>query len=478
MTLSKLHYVNVGEHGTFKGSSTPQADINALFDHLESKPSHNKMFIHFHGGLVKESEGEKTAQRMIDTFDKTDAHVVSFVWETGFGETVTRNLGKISNTSLFKKILEIVARKVGSKLGLSVDGAKGMPDMGYAEVMEELSKPQPLEDYEPAARGNSRQIRESELYIIEQEVFIELEEEGDTEAEMAVLLETEAPQSELFDQRYAIDTANEGERGPITLAVLKALAAIVVNVIRRYIKKTDHQLFPTIVEEVLRELYLADFGKWMWSGMKNIAEDGMWKPNDGLSGQQQHVGTYFWRKLYEFKQTHPEFVVDLCGHSAGSIVVCNLLKNAALQGKEIPVRNIFLLAPACLTELFYEELLTKPARYQHLRMYTMTDDGERGDQLVKHVYPYSLLYLVSGLFEAETDTPILGMQRFLTRSNTYTDEKVFQAVSTFFNDENLISPITLETALPGFQCSSAAHGDFDNDPLTLASLKHIVSVNP
>ncbi len=474
MTLSKLHYVNVGEHGTFQGSSTPQPDIDALFDHLEAN-SVRKMLIHFHGGLVKEEDGEETAQRMIDTFAGTDVHVVSFVWETGFGETVTRNLDKISSTALFKKILEIVARKVGSKLGLNVDGARGMADMGYPEVREELAKTRPLEDFEPVARGKSDQIREAELYIIEDEVFLELEEEITTQSEVATLLETEAPQTELFDQKYALDNTEEGAKGPITLAVLKALAAIVVKVIRRYIRKTDHSLYPTIVEEVLRELYLADFGKWMWSGMKAIAEDGMWKSNTGLSGQNQHVGTYFWGKLYDYQQKHSDFKLDLCGHSAGSIAVCNLLKNAALQGKEIPVRNLFLLAPACRTDLFYKEILTQPDRFENLRMYTMTDEGERMNQLLQHVYTHSLLYLVSGLFEEETDTPILGMQRFLTKSNTYTDPTIFKAVSTFFNETNLISPITLEAALDGFRCSSATHGDFDNDPLTLASLKHIAT---
>lgn len=476
MTLSKLHYINVGEHGTFAGSSTPQPDIDALFGYLEENDK-RKILIHFHGGLVKEEEGEETAQRMIDTFEGTDVHVVSFVWETGFGETVTRNLDKISSTALFKKILEIVARKVGSKLGLNVDGARGMADMGYPEVRDELAKTRPLEDYEPVARGRSNQIKESELYIIEDEVFLELEEEITMQSEVATLLETEAPQTELFDQQYAIDSTEESAKGPITLAVLKALASIVVKVIRRYIRKTDHSLYPTIVEEVLRELYLADFGKWMWSGMKAIAEDGMWKSNAGLSGQNQYVGTYFWEKLSDYQQKHPHFKLDLCGHSAGSIAVCNLLKNASLQGKEIPVRHIFLLAPACRTDLFYEEILTKPTRYQHLRMYTMTDEGERMNQLLNRVYTHSLLYLVSGLFEEETDTPILGMQRFLTKSNTYTDPVMFQKVSTFFNEENLISPITLEAALDGFRCSSTTHGDFDNDPLTLASLKHIATQN-
>ncbi|WP_149243060.1 hypothetical protein [Dyadobacter sp. 32] len=476
MTLSKLHYVNVGKHGTFEGSSTPQSDIDALFEYL-GKNNKRKVLIHFHGGLVKETDGEETAQRMIATFEGTDVHVVSFVWETGFGETVIRNLDKISSTALFKKILEIVSRKVGTKLGLNVDGARGMADMGYPEVREELTKTRPLEDYEPVARGRSNQIKESELYIIEDEVFQELEEEINTKSEVAILLETEAPETELFDQQYAIDSTQRGERGPITLAVLKALAAIVVNVIRRYIRKTDHSLYPTIVEEVLRELYLADFGKWMWSGMKAIAEDGMWKSNNGLSGQQQHVGTYFWGKLFEYKQKHPDFKLDLCGHSAGSIAVCNLLKNAFIQDKEIPVRYIFLLAPACRTDLFYDEILTKPTRYEHILMYTMTDEGERMNQLLNRVYTHSLLYLVSGLFEQETDMPILGMQRFLTKSNTYADPVMFEKVSAFFNDENLISPITLDAALDGFRCSSTTHGDFDNDPLTLASLKHITTQN-
>ena len=51
----------------------------------------------------------------------------------------------------------------------------------------------------------------------------------------------------------------DGQRG-IAMAFLANLARIVIRVIRRYIRKREHGLLATTVEEILREFYVAEIG--------------------------------------------------------------------------------------------------------------------------------------------------------------------------------------------------------------------------
>lgn len=467
MTLNKLHYINVDKHGTFDRSETFQADIDAIFQGITTK----KMVIHFHGGLVPKESGKETAERMMNNFLGSNSHVVSFVWETGLMEIIKSNLTELNQTELFNKLIEIVTKKVGDKLGLDAVGAKGINEMDYEEVKQELKKTKPLVKYEPTAIKKAKKINESKLPKIQDDIEDELADEFPINSDLVTVLEKEAPKTALFDQQFSIKKNQEGQKGIISLAVLKELASIVIKVIKRYMNHTQHDLYPTIVEEVLRAFYIADFGKWAWEQMKEIAHKGMWEPNDGILPKKQHVGTYFMMKLNEHIAKNPDFKVDLIGHSAGSIAVCHLFRNFP----NFKVRNVILLAPACTSQLFYDEILTKPNRYQNLTMFTMDDEGEKNDQLLKFVYTHSLLYLVSGLLEKETDTPILGMQRFLNKKETFENQIVFNEIAKFFNKSNLIVPKTENTAPNGFQCNSISHGDFDNDELTLASLKHIIN---
>jgi len=110
-------------------------------------------------------------------------------------------------------------------------------------------------------------------------------------------------------------------------------------------------------------------------------------------------------------------------------------------------------------------------------MITMTDELERRDAVLGHdkgyIYPSSLLYVVSGMFEetnakAYPDAPILGMQRFATVSGLDPQEQsTAKAIAAFFQapDHGIISSPT-----PGVSVADA-HGDFDNEPLTLATAR-------
>lgn len=472
--VSKLHYLNLGQGGKFKSdgaTSSTAADVDALFQHLATAP-HKKLILHFHGGLVSEENGLKIARKMAENYKDT-GHAYTFVWETGLVETLLASFDKVQETGLFQELKKVVVRKVCEKLGIEETGARGSAPLDAAQVDQELSASRPFERMEARARGGAEKIEESRLPMLELQIEAELEEELDGRADLQKMLQPGTP---------------DGQRG-IAMAFLANLARIVIRVIRRYIRKREHGLLATTVEEILREFYVAEIGTLIWDGMKEKARNGMWMPNTGLQNDERHGGFYFLEKLEAFLGANPGWTVDLVGHSAGSIAICHMLRAAHEHGfNQIKARWILLLAPACRTKLFYEQVVRHPERFEKIRMFTMTDDCEQTDHLASLAYPRSLLYLVSGILESnkypdETDDLegdgdffILGLMRQFGDHPYYQKSAVLQEVRRFFDtgDRLVLSPCDIAAPIPGAFCRSEKHGNFDNDEPTLASLAFLL----
>ena len=118
------------------------------------------------------------------------------------------------------------------------------------------------------------------------------------------------------------------------------------------------------------------------------------------------------------------------------------------------------MAPACTVELFNEvyahflaESSTSP-KIEQLVIYNLAADLELCDT-VTPFYNKSLLYLVSNSFEEETETPILGMQKF--SQHVEVSSKITIEVSQ-----------GVQTA--GTTTASKTHGGFDNDRFTMNSI--------
>jgi hypothetical protein len=70
-----------------------------------------------------------------------------------------------------------------------------------------------------------------------------------------------------------------GEKGVSLVAAAWLVAKVAIATVRRRLRGTDHDIFPTAVEELLRPAYLADLGKFAWDGMKEVGQ-AMWR-DDG-----------------------------------------------------------------------------------------------------------------------------------------------------------------------------------------------------
>ena len=266
------------------------------------------------------------------------------------------------------------------------------------------------------------------------------------------------------------DLAPYGTKGVLSwYKVAKFIAGLVVRVVKRFITGRDHGVYITVVEEVLRGLYADKLGKFIWDTMKQDTADAF--------KEDMHCGGYALIKMLKAKMDNDGSlpVITLVGHSTGAIYIRHFIESATKQIDNIKF-NIIFLAAAETYKSFAPFVQAHKQSITNFRAFAMTDNWEKADTLVKVLYPASLLYFISGVLEDEIDQPLIGMQR-------YYSEPLFQNSSTFnyittvkvFMDNvqsSLVwSPID---TVDGNRSNSASHGEFDDDLLTVSSLKHIL----
>jgi hypothetical protein len=306
-------------------------------------------------------------------------------------------------------------------------------------------------------------VEEVDLVFLREELEAEFLEDVDGDDEVVAEVQAHAGREVDAQAKGLIEAAK----------VAKLLAAVAYRSIRRHLRGRDHGFYPTVVEELLRELYLADLGAWVWRRMKDKAA-AMWLPNAGRVGTERRAGSYVLEKISALQVAQPDFKLHLIGHSAGSIAICELLRAAAALGIAVRVDTVGFLAPAGRCELGVAELARHPERFGRFRMYTMADEYERADALMPKVYTRSLLYFISGVLEPdEVDAPIMGMMRHHSGDGPFADGPAAEWAAfargegcTALSDSAILQPDAIE----GMRTSSHSHGGFDDDPPTLASL--------
>jgi hypothetical protein len=482
--LDKLTYINVGANGTLSGKlHTTTSDIDAILAFLKTRA--DRIVLHFHGGLVSEEAGELTAEHVVPLYKRAGAHPVCFIWETGFLETIIHNLGDIHNTALFKKIVAYVVQQLGKHLRIPAfsRGRGRREDVNTIEAR--LFSPGGLQTYD--TRELDAQVRSGLFMLAETldamqqetnaEVAEQLQAELGEDKTLGTILKYEVPKTALLDPDAVAETRADAARGVISIAKLaRSISKVVYNIADRYLQHRDHGFGATVVEETLREFYIADLGAWVYGGIKDAAEK-MWAPNGGLSGKHIHGGRYFLEGLSKLQQEKPTLIIDLVGHSAGSIAICMMLRTAYTSELSIKVRNLIFMAPACESALFYDEIVTHSNRYQEFRMFTMNDDFERANHLLSIIYDRSLLYLVSGILEPkEVDMPLAGMMRFGTCSSPFRSPLLIRVHNFLFAPgvpQRTVLSRTMVTdpyATAGFRSNAARHQDFNTDADTQDSL--------
>lgn len=493
MPIGKENFVHL-ENGKFAPGQYSQENLKVLFQKLRGHPNRDRLVVHFHGGLVSKNDGLDIAERMKrDCYDPGGAYPVFFVWESHPLETVRNNLGDIFNEDIFKRLLKHVSQFAKAKLEEQA-GVRGkrlqLPT--DADTWNELDRVK--QSQIPYDQTDPHQLPQGESLSAEQERQFEeqLDQDQRLSAEAQKIANALLPasvtvtrgarvqgsQTTLMSPEVLDDIRKEAaapaDRGiATTVRIVKGAVFVLAKVIRRFADRRDHGFFPTIVEELLREFYVANAGKLVWDAMKDDTADSF------KSGASSYGGTAFLEELKDGWQNGHQPRIVLVGHSTGAIYICNWLKAAAEQGLPAEMKfDVVFLAPACTIDQFAETLRDHADRIANFRLFGMKDSVEQDDQMLGPLYPRSLLYFVSGALEGPADRPLVGMQRFysgVAPFDSASDKNLKDVLDYLNRDPARLQVWSIQNAAPGVMSESTKHGDFDNDPATLASLTHILS---
>lgn len=492
--------------------------LSAIFSAYEAyaASTDNPVLVaHFHGGLVSAEVAESGAQTLYDACYAGRCFPVFFIWESGFTDVLKNNLPEVFEETIFKRLLMLASEYVVAKLKQTgfTRGPILIPESPFyvAEQLNKLNDTAPQKPADAVAFSSLAVNRAAVAAVdpveqaqiqraVEQDLIVQAESAKIingllTPAQVAAQKAARGPSvqgsthtlmSPSITDPIRNSPGTSGTRGyltpSLTLRIAVGAVKIVTRVVSRFIDHRDHGVQTTIVEEILREFYLDNVGKFVWGAMKDYTAD-------AFGDSDQCGGSAFLAKLKALNAQNklPKRIV-LAGHSAGSIYICNFLKKAAAILPSSRFEVVFL-APAVNFELLAATLKAHGKMVSHVRVFAMSDANEHGEFLldvpqtdhapfVKHLYAGSLLYFVSAICEGDGDgdKPIAGMQRYYSGQPPFGTPDI-ETVANFLKDPPVkqVWSITTADAPVGYQCSSVHHGGFPDDPETQASLKQILT---
>ncbi|MEI5100763.1 hypothetical protein RB200_22365 [Streptomyces sp. PmtG] len=499
MHPSRRSCVHSGPSGRL--ASTTTEDIDALVARLKDQP---RVVLHFHGGLVDDQLGFATAERLAPVYRAAGAEPVFFVWSSGLLETLRGNLPQILSEGVFQTLLNRVLR-FASGIVFQQPGQRALGSFAAPSTRAVAAELALLRTgREPYARltapAEVPELSEAERVRITADLSADTELAERNREIAGTVLRSASPTTAARDinggraavatlmspaavAELAADTTEaENRRAVVTSALLvRKTVRVVSAVVGRFRHRTDHGLYPTVVEEILREFYLANVGAAVWDAMKRQTAETF------AAVAEPRAGRCFLDRFGQLLGSGDRPRVTLVGHSAGAVFIGNLLTDLARRraAAEDPlpadfrVRDVVLLAPACTVGQLAAVVRRQAELFDRLRMFTLTDRAERADHLVPFLYPRSLLYFVSGVLERgpEGDTavaPLAGLQRwFLAEGDTGgQDARDLRAYLRADATRTVWSPVD---GGPGLTSGARTHAGFDDDPEIMVSLARMLA---
>ncbi|GAA2803070.1 hypothetical protein GCM10010441_29750 [Kitasatospora paracochleata] len=482
---------------TGRNGQLDRRDSASVDDIVAAVRSGHDLVVHLHGGLVNEASGLRTARRLTPEYLDAGASPVFVVWQSGLLEVLCHNLDEIFREEIFKRMLKWVLQFTVGKLwqGPGERAAGALPVPNDIKVKTELARR--AKDQEPFDEAlqepgltevSDAERRELESAIeSDPDLLAELEQvltarhpETTTEGSRGVVLRREGSSATLMDPDALdeVDTRASGDRGIVTtLALARKCGQVLVRVISRCRAQTDHGIYPTVVEELLRAFYLANAGGAVWSAMKK-------ETSDTFASAHDRFGRLLLDGLSGALASGSRPRITLVGHSTGAVYIDNLLAEVA-RGRTEGDRvwpddtrfQVVFLAPACTYDHFTVALDKGGGLIKDLRMFTMDDATEASDRLVGPLYPRSLLYFVSGVLErnargASACVPLLGMARY--REAAYQTVVALGPGRKYLTAERVVLSPSAEGSPPGRQAGARSHTSFDDDSLVLGSIATMI----
>ncbi len=489
----------------------PDAGQEALLTELAAELGRPgaKVLLHLHGGLVAEAAGLAIADRLSGAVPNGWAlgpewTQVFVVWRTGAIESLRQDWESVvTDDRLYQTLLRRLLTFVARKLAVPIAGGRGagrsaIPDdnelllriTGQLEPERPLDQTGPEAQPEPGARaatfagasdndlaGEFRDELEADdefqAALADIDAVVNARAEGRGPAVPAIASRGQASFDNLSSEVRAELTAaapdGVARRGPVSVAtfLLEHAAVIAFNCFQRFRTHRDHGLHATVVEELCRELYGDLVGVRIWGLMVKHAAD-------------HFAAGGYGNNLVDQLVRQPPVKMVVTAHSAGSIWASHLLLAMKAAEAMRPI-DLYLLAPAVRQTLFATAVANAGELVGSCRMLTMRDELERADAVLgkdkAFIYPSSLLYLVSGLFEeagskAYVDAPLLGMARFVDAGwLTAAEAEANQTINAFFGraGKGIVFSTEDDVTL------ATSHGAFDSEAVTLATVRALFS---
>ena len=199
-----------------------------------------------------------------------------------------------------------------------------------------------------------------------------------------------------------------------TLTTLKVLSRSVA----RIAIGNNHQIVPTLEEELFRELRIDHLAKKHWRTVKKHSEQ---------CNSKKSVGGYLISRLLEKKENDENFTINTVSHSAGAIPTAHLIKYMKKKNKKLD--SVVMIVPAINQEDFSRLVIDNKKGFKKLKLYALDLEAEKDDN-VATVYPASLLYFVSGSAEEKGygDKMLLIAQHLDETRKPYSDKKYLRRV--------------------------------------------------
>lgn len=502
-----------------------RADVAATFAAFRAQTATDRLALFFHGGLVDKTSGQQGAANEYEAYQDL-VFPLFFIWESGIWEVLAHHLPLIFAETIFGRIVHHATELVSSKIPqVPMAGGAGQASLLEAASLAITDTNRAQIDVTSAdIDGFMSAIMNDES--IQQEAVAIARTSQSVDSLFAPTIAGKAlqlsPRTYLSPElvsairgayaqasRTSLATAptvgtltfNMGGALQAAWAIAKAAVPVIINCVKRFVAKRDHGITCTIVEEVLRALYLANAGSSVWEEMKRETEDAF--------GADSNIygGTALIEELCTQLMHKPNTPVTLVGHSTGAVYIGHFLRHAdaalRAQGDTTTVFDIILMAPASTMDFYAGSY---GSRVRGVRIFQMLDATEQQDHLMSRdvgpadpsilgrVYPRSLLYLVSGVceyFEGQggsgphgfdgDDMPILGMDRFFAQIGVFTPAdypSVDRARSQFAvapppaatKYVRVLSP-TATTPNDGYRSTAEKHGNFPGDRPTIDSIR-------
>ncbi|MDE1239802.1 hypothetical protein [Vibrio aestuarianus] len=425
-----------GQYGVPGSSYTSPQELDDLISSIAT----DSVTLYLHGGLVSRMRGKKSAEKFeAGMGDKTTT--LNLIWESDIKTILSQNLGDALETIATTVLFERAKKVLGAKfIGHGISEPSG----------EEIIKQIKLDH-----RGN---ISTENEWIAEfTDDLNKLQQEDEEFAQEMESIEPEI---------------NQHRKAWLPIKAIKVLAIVLTKSTIRFFNGRNHEFIPTLLEEILREVYGDVVGEFFWSEMKKKVALMF------ANGQaDERVGTGLLERLerlsVERANEGKELNLNIVGHSAGTIAACHALNTIVASYPNIRINKIVFVAAAVTTEMAVNSIVEHKDRFNGFRLFTMKDEFEQEDS-VAFLYTASLLYLISGLFEGDNDKALAGMMRFYNSADFVDRDFVPQWREYINEDGRLVLSVTDHGAPIGFQSNATTHGGFSTEEKTLPSIAHYV----